>query len=148
MVIRSCKLSMEELEEYTGSLQNAFYGPAQELGILPGVIDTVLHRYFKYNSKEALSSKYKGCIHELNQELGVDELAEKITFDWIHLSRSLERFSANSDWSLTAHYEGMLKITRQMLPRTHPTRYLMEYTSQPCATVEPQDVPDWSRQLD
>ena len=112
-------------------LNSHFYEPARELGILPCAIDAVLHRYFKYTPM-VTDGYYTGCTQEVYKQLGVDGLAEKISWDWVHLSKPLERFSARSnnkrnEWSSALHYKSILRTTQDLLPQDHPTRYLMEH---------------------
>ena len=107
------------------SLEYDLYRPAKQLRILPNAIDPIVHRWC--DNTPPRNGRYTGCLQEVYQELGVDGVAEKIAWDWIHVLRPLERLTHGSGWSPAAHYNCILKTAQQMLPESHPTRSLMEH---------------------
>lgn len=137
-----CLTSIERKLEIGGSpptaapsvftdLQTHLYGPAKDFGIVPEIINTILSRYTKYSSSDGL--RYIGCTQGVLHELGVDGLAEKISWDWIHILPPLKRFRTTTEaevtgWDPVSHYVAILTTARRLLPKDHVGRSLLEDT--------------------
>ena len=111
-------------------LDEFIYKPAEELDILPEVINTVLRQYLKSTSasnsqSSGGSSRYMGCVDSTLQARGISGLMEKFCWDWDYLYYRLESFDAKNV-KRHALRAGIVRATRRHVPMEYVWRRMIE----------------------